>query len=68
MNTNDEYQKIVEVIARYAVHFPLIKFSCKNIEGKRTDVNTHSVNRPDSLVNSKDNTEDSEPDTNTVLN
>jgi hypothetical protein len=38
------------VVAKYSVHYPLIKFTCKKIEDKRTDVSTHAVPRPNELV------------------
>ena len=50
MGSNEEYQKIVDVVARYSVHFPLIKFTCKKVEDKRTDVSTHAVPRPACLT------------------
>ena len=28
---NEEYAKIIEVVTRYAVHYPLIKFSCRKV-------------------------------------
>ena len=47
MHPKDEYKKIVEVIAKYAVHYPMLKFTCKSVEDKRTDVTTMAVQRPD---------------------
>ena len=46
IGSNEEYLKIVELVARYSIHYPLIKFSCKKVEDKKTDVNTHAVPRP----------------------
>ena len=50
IGANEEYQKIVDVVARYSVHYPLIKFTCKKVEDKRTDVTTHAVPRPKCLT------------------
>ena len=50
MGSNEEYQKIVDVVARYSVHYPLIKFTCKKVEDKKTDVTTHAVPRPKCLI------------------
>ena len=50
LGTNEEYQKIVEVVSRYSVHYPMIKFTCKKVEDKRTDVSTHAVPRPACLT------------------
>ncbi len=43
---NEEYAKIVEVVTRYAVHYPLTKFSCRKMDDKKTDVSTHNIARP----------------------
>jgi DNA mismatch repair ATPase MutL len=43
---NEEYAKIVEVVTRYAVHYPLTKFSCRKMDDKKTDVSTHNIPRP----------------------
>ena len=51
LGSNEEYQKVVDVVARYSVHYPLIKFTCKKVEDKRTDVSTHAVPRPQCLMN-----------------
>jgi len=59
LGSNEEYQKVVDVVARYSVHYPLIKFTCKKVEDKRTDVSTHAVPRPACLV-SGDYAEDEE--------
>jgi len=50
LGANEEYQKVVDVVAKYSVHYPLIKFTCKKVEDKRTDVSTHAVPRPDELM------------------
>ena len=50
LGSNEEYQKVVDVVARYSVHYPLIRFTCKKVEDKRTDVSTHAVPRPASLL------------------
>lgn len=42
---NEEYAKIIEVVTRYAVHYPLIKFSCRKMDDKKTDVSTHNILR-----------------------
>ena len=46
MGHNEEYNKIVDVVSRYSIHFPMIRFTCKRLEDKKTDVSTHAVNRP----------------------
>jgi len=43
---NEEYAKIVEVVTRYAVHYPLKQFSCRKMDDKKTDVSTHNIPRP----------------------
>ena len=47
---NEEYSKIVEVVTRYAIHYPLIKFSCRKMDDKKTDLSTHNIQRPISIV------------------
>lgn len=42
---NEEYAKIVEVVTRYAINYPHIKFSCRKLDDKKTDVSTHNVVR-----------------------
>ena len=42
---NEEYAKIIEVVTRYAVHYPMIKFSCRKMDDKKTDVSTHNILR-----------------------
>jgi len=44
----------VDVVARYSVHYPMTKFTCKKIEDKKTDVSTHSLDRPQHLYESQD--------------
>lgn len=53
MGHNEEYNKIVDVVSRYSIHFPMIRFTCKRLEDKKTDVSTHAVNRPnlDKILN-----------------
>ena len=46
MGQNEEYSKIVEVVTKYSVHYPMIKFTCKRVEDKKTDVSTHAIQRP----------------------
>ena len=46
MSCNEEYSKIVDVVSRYSIHYPLIKFTCKRVEDKKTDVSTYAINRP----------------------
>lgn len=46
MGINEEYAKVVDVVARYSIHYPMVKFTCKKVEDKRTDVSTHAVPRP----------------------
>jgi DNA mismatch repair ATPase MutL len=41
MGLNEEYAKIVEVVTRYGVHYPMIRFSCRKQDDKKTDVSTH---------------------------
>ena len=50
---NEEYAKIVEVVTRYAIHYPMIKFSCRKMDDKKTDISTHNIPRPvgDELIN-----------------
>ena len=43
---NEEYAKIVEVVTRYSVHYPMIKFSCRKMDDKKTDISTHNIPRP----------------------
>ena len=45
MSANEEYHKIVDVVSKYAVHYPMIKFTCKRVEDKKTDVSTHAITR-----------------------
>lgn len=47
-------------MARYSVHYPLIKFTCKKVEDKRTDVSTHAVPRPACLTNMAESEDDEE--------
>lgn len=42
------------MVARYSIHYPLIKFTCKKVEDKRTDVSTHAVPRPACLTANPD--------------
>lgn len=46
MGVNEEYSKIVEVVTRYSIHYPMIKFSCRKMDDKKTDISTHNVPRP----------------------
>lgn len=46
MTAGDEYTKVVEVVSKYSVHYPMLKFTCKRVEDKRTDVSTHALVRP----------------------
>jgi DNA mismatch repair ATPase MutL len=46
MNANEEYMKIVDVVLKYSIHYPMIKFSCRKLEDKKTDISTHTVARP----------------------
>lgn len=50
IGANEEYAKIVEVVTRYSIHYPLTKFTCKKVEDKKTDVSTHSIPRPENLL------------------
>ena len=52
IGANEEYSKIVEVVTRYSIHYPLTKFTCKKVEDKKTDVSTHSIPRPENLLQS----------------
>ena len=49
---------MVDVVSKYSVHYPLIKFTCKKLEDKRTDVTTHAVPRPAALTDPGDSQED----------
>ena len=46
MGPGEEYSRIVDVVSKYSIHYPMIKFTCKRVEDKKTDVSTHAVNRP----------------------
>jgi hypothetical protein len=48
----------VEVVARYSIHYPLTKFTCKKVEDRKTDVSTLSVPRPDNLMHSQEDDAD----------
>lgn len=50
LGANEEYNKIVEVVARYSIHYPLIKFTSKKVDSKNIDVSTHAVPRPGCLT------------------
>ena len=60
LNANEEYLKVVDVVAKYSVHYPLTKFTCKRVEDKKTDVSTHSLDRPAALMASQSE-EDQDP-------
>ena len=62
LGANEEYIKIVDVVAKYSVHYPLVKFTCKKVEDKKTDVSTHSVDRPQHLLESQGTDESCEED------
>jgi DNA mismatch repair protein MLH1 len=47
MGATEEYSKVVDLVAKYCVHYPMLRFTCKRVEDKRTDVSTHAVQRPD---------------------
>jgi DNA mismatch repair protein MLH1 len=49
MALNEEYSRIVEVVTRYAIHYPHIKFSCRKVDDKKADVSTHNIPRPPSI-------------------
>ncbi len=49
MGVNEEYSKIVEVVTRYSIHYPMIKFSCRKMDDKKTDISTHNVTRPTTI-------------------
>jgi DNA mismatch repair protein MLH1 len=64
IGAQEEYQRICEVVSRYAIHYPLCRFTCKRVEDKKTDVTTYSIERPDKLMNPPDsdsNEEDEDP-------
>ena len=46
MGPNEEYSRIVDVVSKYSIHYPMIKFTCKKVEDKKTDVSTHAITRP----------------------
>ena len=39
-NPNEEYTKIVNVVTRYALHYPSVSFSCKKFGEPASDVQT----------------------------
>eukprot|EP00347_Sterkiella_histriomuscorum_P006746 403351590 len=45
MGVNEEYSKIVDVVTKYSVHYPMIKFSCRKMDDKKTDLSTHNIQR-----------------------
>jgi len=32
MNSNEEYRRIVDVVLKYSIHFPLARFSCRQLD------------------------------------
>ena len=35
MGLNEEYAKIVDVVIRYSIHYPMIKFTCKKVKNNK---------------------------------
>lgn len=56
MNANEEYKRIVDVVLKYSIHFPMAKFSCRQLDSqnKKTDISTYAVQRPESVKNSQE--------------
>ena len=46
LGANDEYSKVLEIVVKYSIHNPLIKFAFKKLEDKKTEITTHSLDRP----------------------
>ena len=61
LGANEEYLKIVDVVSKYSVHYPLTKFTCKKVEDKKTDVSTHAVERPAHLLELQDSDDEKDP-------